>query len=157
MALLDTGTLIPFDATLAPFDVGPSVVAGFLLLDLVSTFSPPPGGAFTLLTPVGDLAADPDIARWTPVLMNFTVPPGFNVTVVAQIGDDSALWMVAYDEKISGTTGAGALAPLFSTKSTAVVTGTIAGGRSFAMSILPNGGWQRETVKLVPYSSLEIT
>lgn len=105
-------------------------------------------------TPPGSLNADPDIARWTPVHLEFYAPPGFTVVVVAQIGTDSALWMVCYDDVLGATTGG--LPPLFADKTVVVTSGTADGGRSFVMDILPNGGWMRDNVTLVPYLALEV-
>lgn len=111
----------------------------------------------TEATTPGDLDDDPTAARFTPIHLEFPVAAGYNVVIQAQIGTDSALWMAAYDERISGQTGQAAYAPLFSTKSTVDITGTFGSGRVFVMDILPNGGWQREQVRLVPYLALEMT
>lgn len=150
---------------LAPFAAG---------LDLVVTPGSQPqvdfrlgaqiGAAATLTssTTEGDLSADPNVARWTPIEISFTVPTGFLVAIVVQIGEDSALWMSAYDEAIAGDEsgpiqGAAALAPLFADKSVITIVGTIVAGRTFTASILPNGGWQREQVRLVPYIAKEVS
>lgn len=108
-------------------------------------------------TNTGVLSSDPNVARWTPVTLTFQVPPGYNVAIIAQIGPDAALWMSAYDEALGGAQGAAAIAPLFSGKTTLSIAGTIAGGRLFTINVLPNGGWQREQVKLVPYIALEMS
>lgn len=110
----------------------------------------------TSVTTPGVLDPDPDVARWVPIHMAFAVPAGFNVVVTVQIGLDSALWMTAYDELIAGTTGQSAWAPLFADKSVVVTTGSLGTGRTFTMDVLPNGGWQRPDIKLVPYTTLEI-
>jgi len=115
---------------------------------------------FTSVTAQGDLAATPDLARWTPVVASFACPAGYKVLVVAQIGTDSALWMVAYDELLGGAVPGHpeyGLSPLFEDKSTVTVAGSELEGRTFTFSILPNGGWQRPNVKLVVYCALEVT
>jgi hypothetical protein len=134
--------------------------AGFALtiswqsVDSVTASSAP---SFTSVTAPGPLDADPTEARWTPVDMVFSVPPGFNVSIAAVVGLDSALWMLAYDEVVSGEVGQGALAPLYEDKSVVTSAGSVLAGRVMTMSILPNGGWQRPDVTLVAYLTLEVT
>jgi len=113
--------------------------------------------AFIAVTPPGDLSTDPSLARWVPVSMSFSVPAGYGVSIDVQIGDNSALWMSAYDEGIGGGQGEQALAPLFSDKSDVVIVGDVPSGRSFSIDLLPNGGWQRPDIKVVPYITLEVT
>ena len=98
------------------------------------------------LTPApGQMAATPDLARWTPVVMSFGVPAGYKAVVAAKIGADSALWMEVYDEVMGG------LAPLFQDRTTVTITGNDSIGRIFTMSILPDGGWQRPNVQVEAY------
>lgn len=104
----------------------------------------------------GQLSADPAVARWTPVHLEFSAAANYNVVIVVKIGVDSSLWLTAYDEKISGTQGQDALSPVFSGKSVANVVGDFGTPRVFSMDILPNGGWQRPEVTVVPYIALEM-
>ena len=104
----------------------------------------------TLVPPAGALSADPDVARWTPITMSWAVPTDHTAVVVARIGEDSALWMVAYDATLGG------LAPLFRDKSEATLV-PIATGYQLTVSLLPNGGWQRAQVTLIPYLAQEVT
>lgn len=116
---------------------------------------PAGGGGLRSFTTPGTLNTDPTEARWTPIVLTFDVPPLYDLTIIAQIGLDSALWMVAYEDALNDGHNGG-LAPLFEDKSTIVSTGTQAGGRHFTVSILPNGGWQRPDIKLIPKFSREI-
>lgn len=103
-------------------------------------------GAGLLLshTTEGALAPGADAARWTPIVVVFTLPATMSAVVVAQIGDNSVLTMVAYSTELNG------FQPLFQDKSTISVNGT-----TVTMSILPNGGWTRESVTIVPYVAWE--
>jgi hypothetical protein len=100
-------------------------------------------------TTEGDLALIPADARWIPVRLIFDVPSDTYVVIVAQIGDDSILTMVVFDDNFDG------LQPLFTEKSTIEITGSFGSGRTIDVSILPNGGWIRESVKLIPYVAWE--
>lgn len=118
---------------------------------------PTGGGDLLALSPAeGALSADPEVARWTPVALAIDVPAGFVAVVVARVGADSWFWSAAFD----GTLAAGGdqtkgFSPAYESKSSAVVTGTAAGGRRYVLSVLPNGGWQRPDVALVPYLARE--
>lgn len=113
---------------------------------------------FTLITPTpGQLAATPAIARWTPIQLSWAVPAGYYAVLVAQIGKDSALWMTAYDERLSTVRDNIAIAPLFRERTVVTVQGNFASGRILTFSLLPNGGWQRPDVTVVPYNALEVT
>jgi len=112
-------------------------------------------------TSEGDLASDPDVARWTPISVAYAVPAGYLAQIIVRIGENSALWMVAYDESIPGDSsgpvqGHAALAPLFADKSVVSVGGSFGSDRTFSAAILPNGGWQRDRIKLVPYLVKEV-
>ncbi len=113
--------------------------------------------ALTSSTTPGQLDPNPDVARWIPIHLSFVAPAGYHVVINAQIGLDSALWMTAYDEQIAGDVGDAALAPLFSDKSSVSIAGSFSVGRTVTMDVLPNGGWQRPDVKLVPYLAVEMT
>lgn len=95
-------------------------------------------------TTEGALAPGANDARWTPIVLVFTLPATMSVVVVAQIGDNSVLTMVVYSSELDG------YQPLFADKSTIAANGT-----TITMSILPNGGWTRESVSLVPYVAWE--
>jgi hypothetical protein len=98
-------------------------------------------GAMKSLSPSqGSLSADPDTARWTPIVMQFTAPAGYAIVIVVKMGADSSLWMVAYDSNLGG------FAPLFQDKSS-LVYGTF--------TVIPNGGWMKPSITLIPYIALE--
>ncbi len=109
------------------------------------------GGKLTANTNEGPLADDPADARWIPVELVITVPNTMSLVVVAKIGDDSVLTMVAYSDELDG------LQPLFLGKSTYETTEDFPTERIVTLSLLPNGGWIRESVTLVPYIAWEAT
>lgn len=102
-------------------------------------------------TAEGDLSLVPADARWTPIRVNYDIPPGMNIVIVARIGTDSVLTMVVYDDNLGG------IQPLFASKSVITITGTLGSGRMIDIYVLPNGGWIRESVELVPYAAWEVT
>src|SRR5258705_4677744 len=110
-------------------------------------------GLLNSFTDEGALAITPDDARWTPIELDFDVPATMSVVIVARIGDNSVLTMVVFTDEFTDTDTdpASGLQPLFTGKSTITVTGTIAAGRNIVISILPNGGWIRPEVVIVPY------
>lgn len=101
----------------------------------------------------GALDADPETARWTSVDFTIAVPMDLSALVIAQIGDDPVLTLVAYSDELGG------IQPLFEGKTVVDATGAIGDvdGRSLDMVILPNGGWTKPTITIVPYVGVEAT
>lgn len=140
---------IPWDAT-TPWitNSAPSetAVAGEFVMVL-----PPGGGGLRAYTTVGALHADVDEARWMPVHLEIDTVPGEGLTIVARQGADSAIALAAYSEALFGTASPYfGLNPLYQGKSSITIAGTDAGGKRYVIDLLPNGGWQREHVTLVP-------
>jgi hypothetical protein len=90
-----------------------------------------------LVPAVGPLDADPEKARWTKIIADLEIEPGFVPLVFAKVGDAPYMWHVVYDGV------AGGFAPLFVEHSTVQVTGLV-----HTFSLLPTGGWWESPVAI---------
>lgn len=147
---------IPWDATQPWITATAPTVVAALAAEIVDL--PSVGGGLRVVTTIGSLNVDPNVARWTPIVIEVDTGPNELVTVLVKQGANAALWLTAYDDTL-GVLAAGAnnFSPLFQARSIPIITGTIAGGRRVNLSILPNGGWQREQVVIVPLVGREQT
>ncbi len=146
------GDVVPADALLAA-TTAPIVATelGVVTRPALSAVSPS-SVDYTLIahTTEGDLAVLPADARWVPIRVSYAIPANMNIVIIARIGDNSVLTMVVYDDNFDG------IQPLFATKSVVTITGTLGTGRVIDIYVLPNGGWIRESVQLIPYIAHEV-
>lgn len=89
------------------------------------------------------LAIDPEIARFTPVVATLKCAPGEAPYVFARVG--SLNWTV-YDGSRDETM------PFFGDHTTVTPLGT----NEFTISVLPNGGWWRSSIELRFVSGVEL-
>jgi hypothetical protein len=138
-----------------PLGVSDGFAAGYAAGFAAGTLSSSGVGLLISYTAQGALSADPELARWTPILVTFLVPVGYSPVIAAQIGTNSILTMLVYSDLLDG------FQPIFADKSvivSSVPNQTVNGhtGTEITMSILPNGGWTRDAVAILLYASLEI-
>ncbi len=117
-------------------------------------------GTDLISTREGSLAVDPAVARFTPIELKLSTPAGYSLLVIARIGDASIIPMVVYCDELPTVNALGTTTGyqnIFHDKSGIAITGSIGAGRDITMSVLPNVGWIRESVRLTAYLTLEAT
>ncbi len=106
-------------------------------------------GELIAATAEGPLDSDPTDARWAPISLTLDVPGGASVLILARVGAEAVITFVVYSDELDG------IQPLFAGKTKIEVTGTVEAGRTFVITILPNGGWTRDSITIVPYIAIE--
>lgn len=101
-------------------------------------------GIISLDPPAGTLNANPETARWTPVVATIEVEAGQVPYVGIKIGN---LWWDVYDGHDA------AFSPFFREHS-AIAS---AGVNQYKITILPNGGWWRSQIDLRLRTGVELS
>lgn len=124
------GTLgwIALDEVVWPWNHATAMAGNTAGAKLLVNYLPVADSLLISATPApGALGATFDAARWTPLVVVFTVPSGYPAKATAKVGADG-LDLTVYDQ--------GVFTPLFAQHSTFQTA-----GGTVTMSILPIGGW----------------